>query len=250
MSDIALPKLSIAEPVSKLRSVKIVENGDPLVNFLEHCPTLILDTPRFHYRRETLIRLPVADMLCQADKSLPKGYRLAIVEGWRAPHIQKRMYLAVWGRFKERHPEWSDVTLRRVVNRYTAPLSAKVPPPHSTGGAVDLMLITDDGTLCDHCSPYDRYDPACYSFDAPGLSGTARHHRDILAEVLLPTGLTNYPSEYWHWSYGDQGWAYRGRHPHALYNAITPDNYEPEPEDVSELPLVWIDPNLNPKAHS
>jgi zinc D-Ala-D-Ala dipeptidase len=179
-------------------------------------------------------------MLWEANKRLPAGYRLAIIEGWRPPHIQRRMYLTVWQQFQERHPDWSDVKLKRVVNRFTAPMNLRVPPPHTTGGAVDVALVLTDGTPCDAHSPYDWDDPASFPFDAPGLSDEARRTRAMLADALIPTGLTNYPSEYWHWSYGDQGWAYRGGHPYALYAAITPPNWTPDPADEGESPLEWV----------
>ena len=57
---------------------------------------------------------------------------------------------------------------------------------------------------------------------------------------MLGTGITNYPSEFWHWSYGDQGWAYRGGHPHALFAAITPDDYQPDPADLTDEPLERV----------
>ena len=112
-----MPVPSPTEPVSQLRSVRIVESGEPLVDFLQLCPALIWDSPRFHYRRETVLRRSVAERLCQANAALPEGYRLAIVEGWRPPHIQRRMYLSVWNRFKEMHPDWSDVTCGVLVTR-------------------------------------------------------------------------------------------------------------------------------------
>ena len=237
-----MKKISIAEPVTELRHIKIIDNGEPLVNFLEVCPSLVMDHPRFQYRRETLARESVAKMLCQAnDWLLNKGYRLAIVEGWRPHHIQKRMYMGAWNRFKKRHPEWSDAQLRRVVNRYTAPLHGKVPPPHSTGGAVDLILANKDGIAQDLISPYENYDPASFAFHAPKLSETARGNRQLLWDALTPTGMTNYPSEFWHWTYGDQGWAYRGGHGHALYGPITPLEYQPYEEDVNEEPFVLLD---------
>jgi len=233
---------SIAEPVSELRRVKIIENGEPLVNFLDNCPDLLLDHPRFQYRRETLARKSVAEKLCEANAWLmERGFRLAIVEGWRPPHIQRRMWLGQWRRFKERHPEWSDVTLKRVVNRYTAPLHGRVPPPHTTGGAVDLVLADISGRIQNHVAPYDMFDPACYRFDAPGLAPNAIQTRALMREALTRTGMTNYPSEYWHWTYGDQGWAYRGGHPHALYGAIMPADYSPPPEDVNEEPFQLLD---------
>ena len=241
-----MKKISIAEPVTLLRHVKIIDNGEPLVDFLKVCPDLVLDHPRFQYRRETLVRKSVADKLCQANNwLLERGYRLAIVEGWRPPHIQKRMYLGTWNRFKKRHPEWSDAQLRRVANRYTAPLHGRVPPPHSTGGAVDLVLASKEGIVQDHVSPYENYEPKSFAFDAPQLAETSRKTRQLLWDALTPTGMTNYPSEFWHWTYGDQGWAYRGGHDHALYGPITPDNYEPALEDVNEEPFVLLDIDLD-----
>lgn len=234
-------RVSPAEPVSELRRVPIVECGEPLVDFLEFCPRVIQDTPRFTYRRETLVRRGLAERLRAASEALPAEYRLAVLEGWRPLHIQRRMYLRTWNLFQERHPGWSDVQMRRVVNRFTAPIGARVPPPHLTGGAVDVFLAYPDGRRLDHCRPFEAYDPRCFAFDCPEIGDRAKQTRRILAEALTAGGLTNYPSEYWHWSYGDQGWAYRGGHPHALYGPIEPDGYTPEPSDLSDEPLVRIE---------
>ena len=233
-------KPSPAEPVSQLRYIPIVECGEPLVDFLQLCPDLLLDRPRFRYRRETMLRQTVAERLCRAERFLPEGYRLAIVEGWRPPHIQRRMYRALWNRFRQAHPDWSEIQLKRVVNRFSAPMNDRVPPPHTTGGAVDLMLADAAGKGLDLSSPYHPFDSRSYSFDAPGLSETARRNRDILANALLSAGLTNYPSEFWHWSYGDQVWAYRSSHPHALYGATTPPGYQPDPADDIDAPLEFL----------
>ena len=232
-------KPSPAEPVTDLRRIKIVDNGEPLVDFTKVCPDVVLDTPRFTYRRETYLRQGVAERLCQAVPYIPAGYRLAILEGWRAPHIQKRMYLTVWNRFKERHPNWSDVQLKRVVNRFTAPLHDRVPPPHSTGAAMDVFLLDEQLKPVDMRSPYEWYDSTGFMLDAPRLTDEARRHRHILHDALTKAGITNYPAEFWHYSYGDQGWAYRGGHPNAIYGPITPDGWSPEPADVTDEPLVF-----------
>ncbi len=226
-----------SEPVYELRRVPIVECGEALVDYLEFEPKLVFDRPRFKYRRESLARIGVAERLSEAVKRLPPGYNLGIIEGWRPPHIQRRLYLATWKLFKERHPEWSDASLKRVVNRFTAPLGTKVPPPHSTGGAIDLVLLDDTGQPYDHNSPFEAFDPRGFAFDSPGISAEARKTRLILKGALEPTGLTNYPSEYWHWSYGDQGWAYRGGHNNAIYGPIEPEYYVPDPEDLVDTPV-------------
>lgn len=224
--------------MTDLRHIKIVECGEPLVDYLEMCPKLLQSRPRWQYTRATLLRQSVAEKLCRAAEALPKGYRLAVVEGWRPPYIQNRMYLSGWMRWKERHPDWSDVQLRRVVNRFIAPLHGRVPPPHSTGAALDVLLADETGRELDHTSPYKRTDPKAYLVDVKGLDEEVVRHRAILHEALLSGGLTNYPSEWWHWSYGDQGWAYRTGAPNAIYGPVAPPNWEGVPEDMNEERLV------------
>ena len=228
---------SPSEPVSALRRVRIVECGEPLVDYAAACPDLILDRPRYRYKRETLLRASVAEKVCRANALLPSGVRLAMIEGWRAPHIQRRMYAAIWNDFALLHPDWSEAQLRETVDRYSAPLIASVPPPHTTGGALDVLLADDLGRLLDFHSPYALTDPAGFGFDAPHLSDEALANRRLLAVALRSVGITNYPSEYWHFSYGDQGWAYRGGESHAVYGAVTPPDWFPDPLEDIEAPL-------------
>jgi len=238
----AAKRPSPAEPVSELRRVKIVECGEPLVDFLKECPKLVQAKPVFEYERAHLVRKSVAEVLAQAADSLPKGYFLGVLEGWRPGYIQRRMWHTGWLRFKKLHPEWSDHQLKRIVNRYVAPPDAKVPPPHSTGRAVDVFLVDKEGERLDHSSPFAAFDPAGYALDGKGLSQTAKENRRILREALEQTGLTNYPSEWWHWSYGDQGWAYRaGDGRTAFYGRIdAPIGWSPVPEDDVDEPLLRL----------
>src|SRR5689334_22837683 len=113
MTDRSAP--SSYEPVTHLRRIPIRECGEELVDFLAACPRLILDRPRFDYQRLTLLRRSVAERLCRAAELLSNGYRLAIIEGWRAPHIQRAMYEAIWDRTAAEHPDWSETKLRRIV---------------------------------------------------------------------------------------------------------------------------------------
>jgi len=179
-------------------------------------------------------------MLDKANKATPKGYRLAIIEGWRPPLIQRRMYAAVRKFYGEKNPQWSERYLTRFVNQFTAPMDLRVPPPHSTGGAVDVFLVNDRGEPYDMHSPHKPTDSRYFMHDALGLDPEVEKHRQILREAMSSTELTNYPSEYWHWSYGDQGWAYRGDHPHALYGAIEPPDWKPAPEDDTDEPLIFL----------
>lgn len=232
-------KISSSEPVSALKSIPIIECGEPLVDYLRACPGLIGDDPVFDYHRESLLRQGVVERLEQAVRATPAGFRLVILEGWRGMHIQHRMYLTALEFWRKRHPDWSEVALRRAANRFTAPPDhPRVPPPHTTGGALDIGLQFADGSRCDFHSPFERRDPESFPTDVSGLIAEARYHRDLLRSILGEVGITNYPSEYWHFSYGDQGWAYRGGHPNAIYGPIMPPDWIPDPQDQEDLPLA------------
>lgn len=219
--------LSPDEPVSALRHIPSHDNGEPLVPFLELCPRIYWEPrhPVFEYHRYQVARQSVAEMLCKAAHSLPDGLRLAVVEGWRPPEIQRQMHAATRERLRREHPDWTPQHLSRTANRFSAPMDLRVPPPHTTGGAVDVHLVDPDGKLLDFYSPYALMDARGARMNARGLSPEASRNRGILRAALEATGLTNYPSEWWHWSYGDQGWAYRGEHPAALYAAIQPAEF-------------------------
>lgn len=214
------------EPVSALRGIPIHDNGEPLVDFVERCPEIVWVErhPVFDYHRYQLARSSVADMLGRVAAALPYGIRLAVVEGWRPPEIQRHMHEATRGRLRAAFPDWDAATLQREVERFSAPMDEHAPPPHTTGGAVDVHLIGPDGEPLDLTSPYELLDGEAAPMSAPGLSDTALRHRTILREAMESAGFTNYPSEFWHWSYGDQAWAYRGRHPAAHYAAIQPES--------------------------
>ncbi|MEV6266614.1 M15 family metallopeptidase [Kribbella sp. NPDC051936] len=52
---------------------------------------------------------------------------------------------------------------------------------------------------------------------AADISREARTNRSLLADVLTASGLVNYSSEWWHWSFGDRYWAFVEDRPNALY---------------------------------
>lgn len=223
-------RYSPTEPVSLLKHIPIVECGEPLVDYCDIHPKILIAPARFDYERQYKLRETVAQQLIKAANALPDAYQLSVVEGWRAPFIQKRLYMFTLGRLRERYPEKSEAALKRLANTFTAPMHPKVPPPHTTGGAVDLMLCDSDGNELDLMKPFERMDHKGFAFDAAGLSQESIDRRQILAEALLEGGLTNYPSEYWHYSYGDQGWAARTNQPNAIYGEVTPSDYDPSQE--------------------
>ncbi|MFE0100703.1 M15 family metallopeptidase [Streptomyces sp. NPDC059009] len=85
------------------------------------------------------------------------------------------------------------------------------------------LLADTDGRELDLGTPMnaspEESSGTCYT-GAPGVSATARRHRGILGAALESAGLVNYPTEWWHWSFGDRYWALQTGAPAALYGPV------------------------------
>jgi D-alanyl-D-alanine dipeptidase len=55
------------------------------------------------------------------------------------------------------------------------------------------------------------------------ISNEAKTNRAIMSQALMNVGFVNYPTEYWHWSYGDKYWAFIKKEPFAIYNSLSTD---------------------------
>ena len=79
---------------------------------------------------------------------------------------------------------------------------------HSTGGAVDLTIVDPEGRELDMGTGFDDFSDAANTayFEKNG-SQEIRDNRRLLYNVMLAAGFTNYPSEWWHYDFGDRFWA-------------------------------------------
>ena len=216
------------EPVEELVKIPTEDNREPLVDIFAVCPLLkwAPKSPRFDFPRTGLARSTVAEMLKHAQTLLPSGLHLQIVGAFRPFEIQRLMYDRARAELAIKHPDWDDELLTEYINVFSAPPIWDTPPPHTTGGAVDLGIIDDSGERLDMVSPYDIGWDSAPTY-VPGLSDEARRNRDLLISVLTQSGLTNFPGEWWHWSWGEPGWSLRTGHPVALYGAV-PEDQVPE----------------------
>jgi D-alanyl-D-alanine dipeptidase len=165
------------------------------------------------------VRAGVADRLVAAQSLLPPGLRLLVIEGYRPVALQRRHFDEFCARLAAENPEWTLDQVRLEAGRHVAPPELA---PHTTGGAVDLTVCREDGTLstsAEVCTLPD--DDACYTA-ATSISAEARANREILGRVLSDVGLVNFPTEWWHWSYGDRYWAFVTGRPAARYGAVQP----------------------------
>lgn len=216
------------EPVEELVKIVIEDNGEPLVDIFAVCPDLrwAVEGPRFNFPRSGLARLSVAHMLKQAQEALPRGMHLQIIGAFRPFEIQMQMYHRARADLKELHPDWDEELLTEYINVFSAPPIKETPPPHTTGGAVDLTIIDEKGEWLDMFGPLEMGWSSAPMF-IEGLGETAIRNRSLLRDVLLGSGMTNFPGEWWHWTWGEPGWALRTGNSVALYDAV-PDDQVPE----------------------
>ncbi len=191
------------EPIEALNRIREVENGEPLVDIREWAPSVRLLRPQVI----PYVRKSVAEMCERSAQQLPRGIHLGLVEGWRPIERQQRIYDFMWEAAVAAYPERSHASLRRTVCRWVAPTDQKAPPGHCTGAAVDVWLVDDGNEVIDVTSPYDRFHAA--PTYALGLSEAAQSNREMLVEAMLSVGFSNCRDEWWHYSFGDAGWAVR-----------------------------------------
>ncbi|HEX6341643.1 M15 family metallopeptidase [Umezawaea sp.] len=193
------------------------ECGEPLVD-LRTIGELALDDrqadPAGAYVH---LRAGVVERLLVAQGHLPAGVRLLVVEAYRPLWLQERYFEEYAGVLRSDNPSWSETEVRDQASRYISPPEIA---PHVSGAAVDLTLCTESGEELPmgtevNASPEESAN-ACYT-DAPDIPPTARDNRRLLVRALRTAGLVNYPTEWWHWSYGDRYWAMLTGAPAALY---------------------------------
>ena len=191
------------EPIAALNRVVEYDNGEPLVDVRKIAPKVQI------FREATIpfVRRAVADKLKRAADALPRGYHLALTEGWRPLVRQRLIYEFMTKSLLEVKPNIDHATLRRTINRWVAPVDQKAPPGHCTGAAVDVYRVDKKGEPYDVTSPFTRFNSGpTYVI---GLSEEAKKNRTLLVKAMLAAGFSNCRDEWWHYSYGDAGWAVR-----------------------------------------
>lgn len=166
-----------------------------------------------------LVRAQLATLLAEAQAYLPNGLTIRVVEGYRASRDQQAIIDRYSNELRGLHPGASDDEIARLASRFVSPLAVA---PHVAGAAVDLTLHDEGGTDLDmgtaiDATPEDSHG-RCF-FETSDISIQARANRTILATALTRAGFVNYPTEWWHWSFGDRYWALLTGARHAVYGA-------------------------------
>jgi D-alanyl-D-alanine dipeptidase len=221
--------------------IPIKENGDKLIaipsylNFFEPHPYFSLGAP---YKDKTSIwklRKEVVNRLVEANDYLisKNGFYILIYDSWRPLEVQEFMFqraflleckkLDIDASIKNMRSYPS--ILKKVEKFWAYPsFDSNCPPPHSTGGALDVSLSDKHGNLVEMGSKVDQMDksanPDYYANINNKESIVWNSRRNLLREIMTRFGFAQHPNEWWHFSYGDQLWAWKNKKVNALYGKI------------------------------
>jgi zinc D-Ala-D-Ala dipeptidase len=97
-------------------------------------------------------------------------------------------------------------------------------PPHSAGPAADVTPLPDNVRELDMGSTPGDTPPSNENRNfthSRRVTTAARCRRVMLVNAMTQVGFENYPAEWWHWSYGDQHWAYRRRRRTSFHGSVS-----------------------------
>jgi zinc D-Ala-D-Ala dipeptidase len=219
------------------QSIPIQENGEPLcplpTDRLRLClphPYQSLGAP-YGDRSPFYLRSGVVDRLLRAQAYLEREPRpahlageplfLEIFDAYRPVAVQQFMVdhtfqtlLQEQGLNATTLAPAQRTQIQEQVHQFWAVPSPDpaLPPPHSTGAAVDLTIVNGAGSPLEMGSPIDECSPRSYPdhFATATQETEQRYHfnRLLLRRVMTQAGFSNHPQEWWHFSYGDQLWAW------------------------------------------
>ena len=221
--------------------IPIKDNGDKLIaipsclKFLDPHPYSHLGAP---YKDKTSIwklREEVVNRLVKVNDYLisKSSFNLLIYDSWRPLEVQEFMFKRAFLLECEKsnidnpfeniksHPS----ILKKVEKFWAYPsYDSSCPPPHSTGGALDVCLSDKDGNIVEMGSTVDQMDetsdPEFYAKVKNKEAIIWNSRRNLLREIMTKFGFAQHPNEWWHFSYGDQLWAWKNKKENAIYGKI------------------------------
>lgn len=210
--------------------IAIQDCGEPLMLLLSERVSLVSPHPYmavgapYGDRSPFCLRQGVGDRLLKAQQLLQAtqpDWRIQVFDAYRPIAVQQYMVDYTFTQVAVARgldpaaltPELQHEIYQQVFEFWAVPnYDPATPPPHSTGGAVDVTLVDATENPINMGSEIDELSPRSYplhfaSAIAP-VEQTYHQHRELLAQIMIQAGFKRHPHEWWHFSYGDQMWAW------------------------------------------
>ncbi len=211
-------------PDKKIVEIPVKDNGEEMIHINHICSEIKINIADYikkegkKYSNEScLVRKSVASKLKLAQSFLPSNYNLVVRCGYRPLNIQKKRYDWMYNKLKNKNPYWDSKKFRNETSKCIAPID--IIPPHSTGGAVDLTILDSNDKQLDMGTKLGEFNEKTYT-DSNKISSKSSKNRDLLISVMSKAGFINYPTEWWHWSYGDRYWAAVSNKKYSIYSGV------------------------------
>jgi D-alanyl-D-alanine dipeptidase len=224
------------------QQIPIEDCGEPLVPIpgeqfalVDPPPYAALGAPYGNYSPYSL-RTGVLSALKQAQQQLQSwrpGWRIQVFDAFRPIAVQQFMVDYTFQTLLEEKglqaeqltAEQQEKILEEVLQFWAIPSSnPATPPPHSTGAALDVTVVDDTGAAVDMGSPIDEVSPRSFPnhfAESPDPYHQKVHaYRRLLYEAMTAAGFRQHPNEWWHFSRGDQLWAWLVRQEKGREDAI------------------------------
>jgi D-alanyl-D-alanine dipeptidase len=210
--------------------ISIVECNEPLVAIpedqfiLENPPAYVKLGADYQGKSPYYLREGVLNRLIQAREKLGQiqpQWRIKVFDAYRPVWVQQFMV----------DYTFNSICINRALDKNTLTSEEKAsiykevyqiwaipsdnpltPPPHSTGGAIDLTLVDKNGKEVDMGGKFDelsaRSNPEYYKNNTNSQARVFHQNREILLKIMSYGGFRRHQGEWWHFSYGDQMWAW------------------------------------------
>jgi zinc D-Ala-D-Ala dipeptidase len=211
------------------QKIPILECGEPLLEvpsiFPRECPHpyVALGAP-YGKHSPFYLRQGVIERLAHAQRQLEQrqgNWRLKIFDAYRPIPVQQFMVQYTFEQEAQAQnvdpqalSEVEREALMARVYQFWAPPSTDpaTPPPHSTGGALDVTLVNESGQEINMGSPIDEISDRSYPDYFASVDPKVHHHRQILKQIMTDAGFRQHLNEWWHFCYGDQMWVWLSQH--------------------------------------
>jgi D-alanyl-D-alanine dipeptidase len=153
------------------------------------------------------VRSAVLQRLEEAAKSFNGTYKLTLHAGHRPIGVQKQLLQDVMHDYQKAHPAASDDEALAHARMYVSDPAIKL-PPHCCGAAVDVALFnTATNAYVDFGSTMNE-DSDVSHLHSDAINEQQKENRLLLLNAMLGAGFASYYAEWWHYSYGDEIWAW------------------------------------------
>jgi len=168
-----------------------------------------------------LLRKSVAERLVTALRTLIQCSQgtltFKITDAFRPLTLQKKYFEEIKKNIAQKENLSGHALWERVTQFIADP---DLCPPHTTGGAVDLTLVTaENGEEIPMGTSMNTINDLANTWHL-SIPPHEHENRKKLFDAMTSAGFVNLATEWWHYSYGDQYWAAFTIAPHAIYGSI------------------------------